>query len=485
FKPFQTFTWRHLTKHPTENPDRVQPPAVSSSAELLVPKFIANAGDSFWFCRHTSFMQDHLIAQLMAEDDVQQQQQQRATLDDDMVAVQSWMWRHLQHNDRLLVNDFEDDEDTLPLYGESDDEGEYSDSLLHEISEEQRATSEQQARLDTVERERVAEVQRIMQQRLAVFSSEWQAKQQPRLELCTSSLWRSNVTDRIHLETLLAKLVNECLPKIQRAVIDSGEARRSKIVNRCESLRVTADQISEIKWLLELTSGPRPLPLRSRHTHRPNAEQDLDRVTGRNTRKRNRPQKRVAQCYYNAGASSTLSGLSSHRNRSDCHARPTRGGSDVDNNNLSDDSMDDFIDDDDDVAPVGSVDGDGSAMSNKRLVSSAPSVDASTFVAELARHSPDAMYLAAIDCIQQMAQGVTSFGAAPPCGADAAPKDMVPVVIALWMWSEFQCWIHSAQLMVKVQYANFQSHDKAKRQLDHLLAKQQAGSNVEISIRPP
>ncbi|KAJ2793689.1 hypothetical protein H4S07_006976, partial [Coemansia furcata] len=92
------------------------------------------------------------------------QQQQWAMLDDDMVAVQSWMWQHLQHNDRLLVDDFEDDEDALPLNGKSDDEGKYSDSLLHEISEEQRATLERQARHDTVERECVAEVQRIMQQ---------------------------------------------------------------------------------------------------------------------------------------------------------------------------------------------------------------------------------------------------------------------------------------------------------------------------------
>ncbi|KAJ2799135.1 hypothetical protein H4S07_005524, partial [Coemansia furcata] len=324
-----------------------------------------------------------------------------------------------------------------------------------------------------------------MQQWLAVFSSKWQAKQQPWLELRASSLWRSNVANRIRLEMFLAKLANKCLPKIQCAMIDSSEARRSKIVGRCESLRVTADQISEIKWLLELTSGPRPLLLRSRHTRRPNAEQDLDHVTGRNTCKRNRPQKRVAQRYYSTGASSTLPGLSSHQNRADCHARPARSGSDVDDDNISDDSMGDFIDDDDDVAPVGSVGGDGSAKSSRRLVSTAPSIDASAFAAELARHSPDAMYLATIDCIQQMAQGATSFGGVPPFRADAAPKDMVPAVIALRVWSEFQCWIHSARPTVKVQYTNFQSLNKAKRQLDHLLAKQQAGANVEISIRPP
>ncbi|KAJ2809853.1 hypothetical protein H4S07_003021, partial [Coemansia furcata] len=143
-------------------------------------------------------------------------------LDDDVVAVQSWMWQHLRHNDWLLVDDFEDDDnDALPLYGESDDEGEYSDSLLREISKEQQVTLEWQVRLDTVEWEHVAEVQWIMQQRLAVFSDKWQAKQQPRLELCASSLWHSNVADCICLEMLLAKLVNEHLPKIQCTMIDS------------------------------------------------------------------------------------------------------------------------------------------------------------------------------------------------------------------------------------------------------------------------
>ncbi|KAJ2829067.1 hypothetical protein GGI24_002232 [Coemansia furcata] len=361
-------------------------------------------------------------------EDVIQQQQQWAMLDDDMVAVQSWMWQHLQHNDWLLVDDFEDDDDVLPLYGKSDDEGKYSDSLLHEI----------------IKQECIAKVQQIMQQWLAVFSDEWQAKQQPQLELHASSFWHSNVANCICLKMLLVKLVNECLPKIQHAMIDSGEVHRNKIVSQCKSLHVTANQISKIKWLLKLTSRLRPLPLR---------------------------------------ASSMLPGLLSHRNHSDCHARPACGGSDIDDNNLSDDSMDDFIDDDDDVAPVGSMDGNSSAMSSRCLVSMMPSVDASAFAAELAHHLPDAMYLAAIDCIQKMAQRATLFGAVPPFGVDPAPKDMAPAIIALQMWSEFQCWIHSVWPMVTVQYANFQSCNKVKRQMDHLLAKQQAGANMEISIR--
>ncbi|KAJ2883767.1 hypothetical protein H4R27_002537 [Coemansia aciculifera] len=501
FKPFRTFTRRHLVKRPAENPDRVLPPAISSSGESLVPKFIKNVGDSFWFCRHASFTQDHIIAQLQAEDD--SQQQQRATLDDDMVTVQSWMWRHLRHNDRLLVDDFEEDEETLPVYGESDDEGEYSDSLIREISEEQREASERRARLDTVERERIAEVQRIMQQRLALFYSEWQAKQQPRLELRACSLWRSNVAGRIRLETNLAKLVDERLPKIQRAVIDSGEARKSKIISLCENLRVTADQISEIKWLLELTSGPQPLPLRSHHARKQNMDQAPDHGPRRNTRKLIRPQKRVAQRYYSARASATLPGLSSRLNHPGHLARPANGGSDGDDDDITMDSMDDFIDDNDDVGSAKNLSSTGLSTANGRLISSAPTLEATVFATELARHSPDAMYSAAISYIQQMARGVTSFSTAsisssvsslsPDTTSRASslrasglePTRAVSAGIALRVWAEFQHWIHTARPTVRVQYASFPIRDKAKMQLDHLLAKQQAGTNVEISIKPP
>ncbi|KAJ2375009.1 hypothetical protein H4S02_008364, partial [Coemansia sp. RSA 2611] len=141
----------------------------------------------------------------MLQADDSSQQQQRPAPDDYMVVMQSWMWRLLRSNDQLLYDDFDgdDEEEVLPVYGESDDEGEYSDSFIREIGDEQREVSARQVRLDTVERERVAEVQRIMQQQLALFASEWQAKQQPRLELRASSLWRANVAGRGRLELQL------------------------------------------------------------------------------------------------------------------------------------------------------------------------------------------------------------------------------------------------------------------------------------------
>ncbi|KAJ2346808.1 hypothetical protein GGH91_002078 [Coemansia sp. RSA 2671] len=180
-----------------------------------------------------------------------------------------------------------------------------------------------------------------MQQQLALFASEWQAKQQPRLELRASSLWRANVAGRGRLESQLSKLVDECLPKIQKAVVDSGEARKNRIISRCESLRVTSDQISEIKWLLELTSGPQPLPLRQRHLRA------QDRGLRRNARKGDQPQRRVVQHRFTNGAFGSLPGLSGRSNLQDRFACAASSDNNVNGNSPSDDSMDDFIDDDD------------------------------------------------------------------------------------------------------------------------------------------
>ncbi|KAJ2734834.1 hypothetical protein IW152_002052 [Coemansia sp. BCRC 34962] len=481
-KPFRTYTRRHLAKRPTCNPDPAQPPVLPLSAgSTWVPKFIDNVDDSFWFCRHASFTQDHIFALLQAGDGSQQQQQ--LEMGNDMVIMQSWVWRLLRSNDRLLYDDLDgdDDEEVLPVYGESDDEGEYSDGLIREIGDEQREVAARQVRLDTVERERVAEVWRIMQQRLALFASEWRAKQQPRLELRASSLWRSNVAGRTHLDLQLAKLIDERLPKIQRAVVDSGEARKNRIISRCESLRVTSDQISEIKWLLELTSGPQPLPMRQRNPR----IQARDHGPRRNTRKSGQPQRRVARQSFTNRTLTTLPGLSGRPSLQGRFTRAADSDSDVDVNNLSDDSMDDFIDDGG-MGPEQDLVGTHSSTGNGRLVSLAPSMTLDAFATELARYSSDAMFSAVVGYIQQMARGDTSFSTDPPSGTDPSSADAVPAAsIALRVWGEFKHWLHTVKPTVRVQYANFEVRDKAKRQLDHLLARQLADANVEISINPP
>ncbi|KAJ2024743.1 hypothetical protein GGI06_000869, partial [Coemansia sp. S85] len=474
-KPFRTYTRRHLVPRPAENSVRAQPPALPTSSSPWVPKFVDSVGDSFWFCRHASFTQDHIFAMLQADDS--SQQQQRPAPDDYMVVMQSWMWRLLRSNDQLLYDDFDgdDEEEVLPVYGESDDEGEYSDSFIREIGDEQREVSARQVRLDTVERERVAEVQRIMQQQLALFASEWQAKQQPRLELRASSLWRANVAGRGRLESQLSKLVDERLPKIQKAVVDSGEARKNRIISRCESLRVTSDQISEIKWLLELTSGPQPLPLRQRQRHL----RAQDRGLRRNARKGDQPQRRVVQRGFTNGAFGSLPGLSGRSNLQDRFARAAGSDNNVNGNSPSDDSMDDFIDDDDVASARDSGDAQ-SSMGNGRLASPSPAMTQDAFAAELARYSAEVMYTAYVGYIRQMARGETSFDA-DPNSAIALPS----VAIALRVWAEFKHWVHTVKPTVRVQYPSFEVRDRAKRQFDHLVARQLADANVEISINPP
>ncbi|KAJ2451655.1 hypothetical protein GGF42_004210 [Coemansia sp. RSA 2424] len=150
-RPFQTFMRRRLVACPTGDPhiDPLLPVLVSAkSADEMVPKFLAAANNAFWLCRHASFKQGHIIAQGQAlEASSQEQAPRRSALDANMAAMQSWMWRHMRANSELLHGTFDDgndDDEVLPLYGESDDEGsegEYSDSFLCKIHADQLETS--------------------------------------------------------------------------------------------------------------------------------------------------------------------------------------------------------------------------------------------------------------------------------------------------------------------------------------------------------
>ncbi|KAJ2740541.1 hypothetical protein GGI20_005752, partial [Coemansia sp. BCRC 34301] len=474
FKPFRTFTRRSLVARPKEDdPFKALPPvlASASSVDSLVPGFLATADRVFWFCRHASFKQDHIITQLQALEGPQ-----RSALDNDMVTIQSWIWRHLRLNSQLLYGD--GDDRVLPRYGESSEDG-YSDRLWREIQTDQLETSRRRARLETVELERVAEVRRILQQRQTLLTEEWLAKQQPRLELRASYLWRRNVAKRGLLEKRLNRLVDEHLPKMQQAVVDSGVARKAEMVKLCENLRPTTDAIAEIKWLLELTAGPQPLPLRQ-----PISKQARDRSPRR--RKSVRPRKRMTQRYHSIGYSCTLPGLSIRQ------GRPSRSACAIatDDDDTSDDSMADFIDDDDEVPPVAnagsttgrfaSMDLSGTTLAPaiERSIVSGPSMSADMFAAELRRVSADVMYSSAVGYIRQLAQGVGSFDSADTSDSSVSAS------IALRVWAEFKNWVHTVRPAVHVQYASREERDKAKRQLHHLLAIQKATANVEISIKP-
>ncbi|KAJ2898488.1 hypothetical protein IWW38_001366, partial [Coemansia aciculifera] len=165
FKPFRTFTRRRLAPRLPGDSPYDQPPQITTK----LPDYLTEDGDDFWFCRHASFKQDHLIAMLEEDSD-------ESPLVKDMLTMQSWMWRYLQTNTRLIRGDYDNDEDddddeVLPVYGESDeDEGAYSDSFMREIQTDQLDTSKRRKRLETVEQERVAEVRRIMQHRQAQFA---------------------------------------------------------------------------------------------------------------------------------------------------------------------------------------------------------------------------------------------------------------------------------------------------------------------------
>ncbi|KAJ2472779.1 hypothetical protein GGI02_001337, partial [Coemansia sp. RSA 2322] len=323
FRPFRTFTRpRRLMKGSEAR--EASTAAVADVAALV-------RGESFSFRRHARFTLDHLIAQLQlhTESDAARARAQ----------AQAFMWRLQTSNDRLIygasvVDSANDDgvlsaDDVLLPYGESSDEdAAYSDSLQREIAAEQRDAAKRSARVDSMERERVARVRRIAQQRMDHFAAEWQAARRPRLEMTAAQLWRRHAG---YDERLAARLLRQqwLLPRMVQAIVDSGASQRAQIARQCESLRATTDQIAETQWLLDLIAGPLPPP-----------RAGLARNQKQNNRKTKKKKAQKKQSLPRRLVSPPSFPRDSAAPRGDAAV-----SSDDDDDSDSDDSMADFIDD--------------------------------------------------------------------------------------------------------------------------------------------
>ncbi|KAJ2735525.1 hypothetical protein H4R23_002181, partial [Coemansia sp. Cherry 401B] len=99
---------------------------------MPMPEFLDASDDTFWFCRarHNRLTKDTVSA---ASDS------KRALLWNRMLRVQAESMRLLGSSADNANGT--DSDSILPLYGESDDEGEMSDSLMREIDDEQKETA--------------------------------------------------------------------------------------------------------------------------------------------------------------------------------------------------------------------------------------------------------------------------------------------------------------------------------------------------------
>ncbi|KAJ2311363.1 hypothetical protein IWW54_002684, partial [Coemansia sp. RSA 2705] len=100
--------------------------------DMPMPEFLDASDDTFWFCRASYSRLTKDAVSTMSDP-------KRALLWNRMLRVQAETM-HLLGSSANGANDTDSDS-ILPLYGESDDEGEMSDSLMREIDDEQKETA--------------------------------------------------------------------------------------------------------------------------------------------------------------------------------------------------------------------------------------------------------------------------------------------------------------------------------------------------------
>ncbi|KAJ2556741.1 hypothetical protein GGH12_006289, partial [Coemansia sp. RSA 1822] len=101
----------------------------SNMIGLPTSDFLDTAGDAFWFCRYHS-------CRMTSENIEQTKDGKCVALWNRMLHVQA-LQRHLVCDNSLTTEADDAEDPVLPLYGESDDDGELSDGLMREIAKEQ------------------------------------------------------------------------------------------------------------------------------------------------------------------------------------------------------------------------------------------------------------------------------------------------------------------------------------------------------------
>ncbi|KAJ1729534.1 hypothetical protein LPJ72_004925, partial [Coemansia sp. Benny D160-2] len=191
-----------------------------------------------------------------------------------MQQVQKWHRRLILGNDAMFYTLPEErqEEDVegnggygedrvLPLYGESSSDsgsGAVSDGLHREIQREQNEARAQKKRAASGERQRVALVERVIDEMVDRYTDRWHAKAKPRLARRQHFLWNKYRPALGEMERELADLQTRRLPRARMAVVDSGVRTRRRATALCVGLQSTVDLICRTAWLVALVRGSRP-----------------------------------------------------------------------------------------------------------------------------------------------------------------------------------------------------------------------------------
>ncbi|KAJ2825647.1 hypothetical protein IWW50_002755, partial [Coemansia erecta] len=468
------------------------------------PDFLDAPGETFWFCR----AHDNRFTSANVE---RADSAIRAALWSCMTHVQA------QHRSLIRARAMEDGQEcaedpVLPLYGDSDDDGELSDSLMREIAQEQKEADVRKAKAAEAETRREAMVTAVIREMVEKYALDWHNRVQPKLESSAFHLWGRYIARRDVLQQRLADLRDRRLLKEQQSVISSGVSTPKQARALCSGLRVTIEDIAQISWLLKLLAKPRPLRLP--HAS-PMASDDVQAD--------NMPSDAVAEA-------DSVTDAIDDAGETEHEAPPASDGS----CSGSSDDMADFIDDEDDPgyharqlvtmsvpveldssekqprrpplprrgivhrrrgprhAAAGvnryarrarSADRHESGQSIKQTLyddisegesSGEEMVDAlqleSALTNLLGRYSADDMYTAVLFYIRRMALGSMAHIVAEDDASDKQQMPDINIESALRIWTEFENWVVELLPIVRVQYPSVDDRDRAQARMDKLKA---------------
>ncbi|KAJ2845615.1 hypothetical protein IWW36_004708, partial [Coemansia brasiliensis] len=418
------------------------------------PAFLDASEDTFWFCRSqdSRFTIAH-------------------TQQPETAAAFSRLWKRMGSTQsamrRLLTQGLFNE--VLPLYGESDDEGAMSDSLIREIEKEKKEAAARKAKADASEQCRVEMVTEVIQQMVEHFALGWHNQVQPKLERSAMILWDKYYGHQQALQKHLDDLSSRRLVKARQSIIDSGVGTRRQAKALCSTLRGTIEDIAQIKWLLQLLSKPRPLsmppdsptkkdqnsshkasPADKRNNVSSDSHDDMSDFIEDDGSDYDRSQMAGILSYNILSVPQHLRQPRQPAYIRSRYSRRVRGAKQIKGTTQT--LYEDLSD-------------GASSDGGMRNVSES----AAEFLRALSLFSASEAFEAAMFYMRGMAMGTVAGGSALCSVAKPAATPKLTINCALRIWAEFQCWIILCLPTVRVKYSSSIQRDYVQAQLDKLL----------------
>ena len=176
----------------------------------------------------------------------------------------------------LEDEDLEDDE-VLPLYGDSGDENEYDDATWEEIEQEKRQAVEQ-FKVMTKE-----EVNQAIDEALDELRKSWLEVKLPKVQMKGYNLWLKAARERrrqipIQAKQDAARRARQILAKYRQAIVDDTWQKSVDVKKQCQSLEMKLFDALENEHFIEVLHGDDPptRPAREEAKPRPPRRRDVD-----------------------------------------------------------------------------------------------------------------------------------------------------------------------------------------------------------------